>query len=89
MEGHWHEIAVFDDSMAGQPGYDSLGYKDGNTLRKEAKHHGAFQFSKQVDVSAHPVQGSRAVLASSGLGSQFDAPSPYPFLQKGCPGDSP
>lgn len=71
MEGHWQEIAVLDETMAGKPGYDSLGYKDGLTLRQEAKHLGAFQFSPPEDVSAHPVVESQAVLASTGTGKNF------------------
>ena len=71
MEGHWHKIPVLDEYMAGKPGYDSLGYKDGDTLREEAKHYGAFQFSRPEDVSAHPIMRSRAVLASTGVESQF------------------
>lgn len=69
--GVWKEIDVLDRAKAGDKGYDSLGYKTGLTLRREAKAGGAFQFSRPEDVSTHPSIGTRAVLASTGRDTVF------------------
>lgn len=69
--GVWKEIDVLDRAKAGEKGYDSLGYKTGLTLRREAKAGGAFQFSRPEDVSTHPSIGTRAVLASTGRDTVF------------------
>ncbi len=66
LTGAWKKIEVLDTMKAGEQGYDSLGYKTGLTLRREAKAGGAFQFSRPEDVSTHPSIGTRAVLASTG-----------------------
>ena len=66
LTGAWKKIEVWDGTKAGETGYDSLGYKTGWTLRREAKAGGAFQFSRPEDVSTHPSIGTRAVLASTG-----------------------
>jgi len=71
LSGIWKKIEVLDASRAGQPGYDQWGYKDGFTLRREAKAGGAFQFSRPEDVSTHPHNGSRAVFTSTGRDSVF------------------
>lgn len=71
MSGTWREIEVLDESMAGMPGFDALGYKNGITLRREAKTGGAFQFSRPEDVSTAPAVGTRAVFASTGQGFVF------------------
>ena len=71
LTGAWKKIAVLDKVRAGEQGYDSLGYKTGLTLRREAKAGGAFQFSRPEDVSTHPSIGTRAVLASTGHDTVF------------------
>lgn len=71
LTGVWKEIDVLDRAKAGEKGYDSLGYKTGLTLRREAKAGGAFQFSRPEDVSTHPFIGTRAVLASTGRDTVF------------------
>ena len=71
LAGTWKKIEVFDNSKARQPGYDQWGYKDGFTLRREAKAGGAFQFSRPEDVGTHPRIGTRAVLASTGSDRVF------------------
>ena len=71
LTGAWKKIEVLDKAKAGEKGYDSLGYKTGLTLRREAKTGGAFQFSRPEDVSTHPAVGTRAVLASTGRDTVF------------------
>ena len=71
LTGAWKKIEVLDKAKAGEKGYDSLGYKTGLTLRREAKAGGAFQFSRPEDVSTHPSIGTRAVLASTGRDTVF------------------
>lgn len=71
LTGAWKKIEILDKTKAGEKGYDSLGYKTGLTLRREAKAGGAFQFSRPEDVSTHPVIGTRAVLASTGRDTVF------------------
>ena len=71
LTGVWKEIDVLDRAKAGEKGYDSLGYKTGLTLRREAKAGGAFQFSRPEDVSTLPSIGTRAVLASTGRDTVF------------------
>ncbi len=71
LSGIWKKIEVLDKTKAGTKGYDSLGYKTGWTLRREAKAGGAFQFSRPEDVSTHPSIGTRAVLASTGRDTVF------------------
>ena len=60
-----------DSAQTGKPGYDEWGYKNGLTLRQEAKAGGAFQFSRPEDVTTHPYIGTRAVLASTGRDTVF------------------
>ena len=71
LTGVWKKIEVLDGTKAGEQGYDSLGYKTGLTLRREAKAGGAFQFSRPEDVSTHPSIGTRAVLSSTGRDTVF------------------
>jgi 2',3'-cyclic-nucleotide 2'-phosphodiesterase/3'-nucleotidase/5'-nucleotidase len=71
LSGMWKKIDVFDSAKAGQPGYDKWGYKDGFTLRQEAKASGAFQFSRPEDVSTHPRLGTRVVFSSTGRDTVF------------------
>lgn len=71
LSGMWKKIDVFDSAKAGQAGYDEWGYKDGFTLRQEAKASGAFQFSRPEDVSTHPRLGTRAVFSSTGRDAVF------------------
>lgn len=66
LTGVWKKIEVLDGTKAGEKGYDQFGYKNGFTLRQEAKAGGALQFSRPEDVSTHPSIGTRAVLASTG-----------------------
>ena len=71
LSGKWMKIVILDSAKADQPGYDEWGYKDGFTLRREAKAGGAFQFSRPEDVSTHPFIGTRAVFSSTGHDGVF------------------
>ena len=71
IHGTWQKIEVLDPHKAGESGFDTLGYKTGFTLRREAKAGGAFQFSRPEDVSPHPTIGTRAVFASTGRDTVF------------------
>jgi hypothetical protein len=71
LSGKWKQIDVLDSAKAGHPGYDDWGYKDGLTLRREAKAGGAFQFSRPEDMDTHPSIGTRAVVASTGHDTVF------------------
>ena len=71
IHGIWQKIDVFDPNRAGETGFDALGYKNGFTLRQEAKAGGAFQFSRPEDVSTHPTIGTRATFASTGRDTVF------------------
>ncbi|MFB3070591.1 MAG: alkaline phosphatase PhoX, partial [Nitrospirales bacterium] len=71
LSGKWMKIVILDSAKADQPGYDEWGYKDGFTLRREAKAGGAFQFSRPEDVSTHPLIGTRAVFSSTGHDEVF------------------
>ena len=71
LTGVWKKIEVLDRTKAGEKGHDRFGYKNGFTLRQEAKAGGALQFSRPEDVSTHPSIGTRAVLASTGWDKVF------------------
>ncbi len=72
MKGIWKKISVLDESMAGYPGYDPFGYKNGETLRNEAFHGGAFKFLRPEDVSTNPNNPHQAVLTTTGQGQLFN-----------------
>ena len=69
--GFFTPIDVQDITMAGQPGYDSEGYKDGLTLRTEARLGGALQISRPEDVHTSPFLPIRTVFATTGRSSAF------------------
>lgn len=64
--GTWVAINAFDATLAGQTGYDSLGYKKDATLQGEADSLGAFTFSRPEDLSRNPDNGTEVVFASTG-----------------------
>ena len=72
VNGSWRELKVVDESKANHEGFDEFGYKNGFTLRREAKTGGAFQFSRPEDVSTHRTIGTRVALASTGQASVYD-----------------
>ncbi len=71
LSGTWRELEVFDASKAHQDGFDEFGYKNGFTLRREAKAGGAFQFSRPEDVSTHRERSTRVAFASTGRTSVY------------------
>lgn len=73
LDGRFEPIDARDATMAGQAGYDSQGYKDGDTLRSEADGMGAFSFSRPEDLHDNPGDGTQAVFASTGRGGLFPA----------------
>jgi Bacterial protein of unknown function (DUF839) len=64
--GSWIPLEVRDESMAGQPGYDELGYLDGDTLRTNADLSGCFSLSRPEDVHEDPHDPTKVVVASTG-----------------------
>ena len=72
VTGTWRELEVFDSSKADKEGFDEYGYKNGFTLRREAKAGGAFQFSRPEDISTHRTRGNRVVFASTGRASVYN-----------------
>lgn len=70
-DGKWVEIQHYNPAMAGQPGYDSLGFANQATQDTLAKAAGGFEFSRPEDVATNPADGTVAVLASTGRGSLF------------------
>jgi len=72
VTGTWRELEVFDSSKARKDGFDEFGYKNGFTLRREAKAGGAFQFSRPEDVSTHRTRGTRVAFASTGRASVYN-----------------
>ncbi len=71
--GQFVPIAVQDPAMAGQAGYDAVGYLDSPTLTSAADGLGAFSFSRPEDIATNPLDGTQVVFASTGRGSLFPA----------------
>ena len=69
--GKFVEIKVYDPKMAGQPGYDDLGYADQDTQDAMAAAVGAFQFSRPEDVGTNPANHLQVAFASTGRPSLF------------------
>jgi hypothetical protein len=69
--GRFLPLPARDPARAGAAGYDSDGYLDDTTLRKEAWRHGAFAFSRPEDVHTNPARGTQAVFSSTGHGDRF------------------
>jgi secreted PhoX family phosphatase len=69
--GTWVELTVQDTAMAGVAGYDPQGYADVDTLQNEADALGCFSLSRPEDVATNPVDGSQAVLATTGRGGLY------------------
>jgi secreted PhoX family phosphatase len=71
--GTWVALTVHDPASAGLPGYDFQGYADIDTLQGEADSLGCHSFSRPEDVATNPLDGTQAVLASTGRGSLYPA----------------
>lgn len=69
--GTWVEITVQDVAMAGMPGYDAAGYADIDTMQGQADALGCFSFSRPEDVHVNPLDGTQAVMATTGRGSLY------------------
>jgi len=69
--GSFVELTVLDPAKAGQAGYDAAGYADIDTLQAQADSLGCFSFSRPEDLATNPLDGTQAVLASTGRGSLF------------------
>jgi hypothetical protein len=72
LAGSWVPLEVRDESMAGMPGYDAQGYKDGDTLRDEADSKGCFSLSRPEDVHENPADPTQVVVASTGRSNLYD-----------------
>ena len=74
--GKFVKIQHYNPSMAGQPGYDDVGWADQDTQDDLAFNvAGAFAFSRPEDVHTNPADGTQAVLASTGRDSLFPSDS--------------
>ena len=69
--GSFVEVANYVPTMAGQPGYDALGYASQANIDAQKIALGAFQFSRPEDVHTNPSNGQQVVFASTGR-SEFD-----------------
>ena len=71
LSGTWMEIEHYRPDLAGTEGYDDLGFATQVKQDELAAAVGAFQFSRPEDVSTNPLNGTEAVLASTGRGELF------------------
>ncbi len=69
--GSFVQVTQYDPAMAGQAGYDALGYANQATLDAQVNAVGGFHFSRPEDVSTNPADGTEFVLASTGRGSAY------------------
>ncbi|MGZ0017495.1 T9SS type A sorting domain-containing protein [Yeosuana sp. AK3] len=73
--GKFVKINHFNPSMAGQLGYDNVGWADNNTQDALGDAKGKFKFSRPEDVATNPTDGTQAVLASTGRPDLFPSDS--------------
>ena len=73
--GTFVEIAHHQPSRAGRDGFDERGFADLAAQDSLARKVGAFWFSRPEDVATDRAGNTRAVLASTGLASEFQADS--------------
>lgn len=69
--GTFVPLTVLNPAQAGQPGHDSEGYLDIDTLQAQADALGCFSFSRPEDIGVNPLDGTQAVIASTGRGQLF------------------
>lgn len=69
--GSFVQITQYDAAMAGQAGYDALGFANQATLDAQVSAVGGFHFSRPEDVATNPADGTEFVLASTGRGSVY------------------
>ncbi|MBE9174558.1 DUF839 domain-containing protein, partial [Synechocystis salina LEGE 06155] len=73
--GTFKEIDHYRPELAGTDGYDALGFATQAKQDALAAQVGAFQFSRPEDLATSPIDGTVAVLASTGRDSLFPADS--------------
>jgi 2',3'-cyclic-nucleotide 2'-phosphodiesterase / 3'-nucleotidase / 5'-nucleotidase len=69
--GSFVEIIQYDAAMAGQAGYDALGYANQATLDAQVNAVGGFHFARPEDISTNPADDTEFVLASTGRGNAY------------------
>ncbi|GAA5496743.1 hypothetical protein Rhal01_02928 [Rubritalea halochordaticola] len=72
QSGKFVEVVNFDADMAGQPGFDSLGYATQANLDGQRDALGAFRFSRPEDLHTNPYNGSQVIFNSTGRDLGFD-----------------
>ena len=70
-EGYFKMIEHYQPEMAGEAGFDDLGFADQATQDALAVAAGAFAFSRPEDVSTNPDNGLQAILHSTGRSQLF------------------
>jgi secreted PhoX family phosphatase len=65
-KGKFKKVTHFDPSMAGESGWDSMGFAHYATQLAAAKALGAFVFSRPEDLCTNPKDGTQAFFASTG-----------------------
>jgi hypothetical protein len=71
--GFFAKLNHYDPSMAGEPGWDSLGYATRENLITQAAANRAFKFSRLEDICRNPADGQQAMFAATGRGSDYPA----------------
>lgn len=71
--GYFVPIDTREPDRAGEPGYDSQGYRNDTTLRQAAFASGAFRFSRPEDLHANPARPGEIVFSSTGHGDALPA----------------
>jgi len=74
-DGKFVKIDHFEPDMAGEPGWDNVGYADILTQDALGTLVNKFQFSRPEDLHTNPEDGTQAVFASTGRSSLFPADS--------------
>ena len=65
-KGSFVEVENFNPDMAGEDGFDELGYADRGNLDAQRDALGAFGFSRPEDIHTNPHNGTQAAFASTG-----------------------
>ncbi len=66
QSGTFTPIATRVPAQAAQPGHDSAGYRDADSLRDDAFTRGAFRFARPEDVATNPADGTITAFAVTG-----------------------
>ncbi|MGD2074307.1 MAG: DUF839 domain-containing protein [Gammaproteobacteria bacterium] len=73
--GYFVELVNYDPSMAGEPGWDGLGYAKQDNLDWQTEAAGCFQFARPEDLHNDPANPTSVAFASTGRSSLFPADS--------------